>query len=245
MATEQWREGEGDLRPDCRVCVFSRRQSGPVPAFLSSRVPERAPGDWGWPELAGWIKAKIWEKTRNRGRDWAEYHHPDVKNGCQRPSRENSWRCSKSSRHLSRWSNWIRYDRSGRREAILSASRTRPPSGCRYVDVASRVDDHGNVHALHGSKLLRHAGCYTLWMDNLVELGVIGRWVSWEKCRAGRGESSATVGLASFRCLILKKKQHFAGNLTTTDEGWGAGQHHTNYRNRVPTASLATCRRAM
>jgi hypothetical protein len=67
------------LRPDCRVCVFSRRQSGHVSAFLSSGVPERAPGDRGWPGLAGWIKAQIRGKTRNRGRDWAEYHRPDVK----------------------------------------------------------------------------------------------------------------------------------------------------------------------
>jgi hypothetical protein len=83
----QRREGEGDLRPDCRICVFSRRQSGPVPAFLSSGVPERAPRDRGWSGLAGWIKAKIRAKTRNRGRDWAEYHSPDVKNGRRGPSR--------------------------------------------------------------------------------------------------------------------------------------------------------------
>jgi hypothetical protein len=54
-ATEQRREGERDLRPNCTVCAFSRRQSGPVSAFLSSGVPERAPGDRGWPGLAGWI----------------------------------------------------------------------------------------------------------------------------------------------------------------------------------------------
>jgi hypothetical protein len=85
--TEQRREGEGDLRPDCRVCVFSRQQSGPVSAFLSSGVPERAPGDRGWPGLTGWIKAQIPGKTRNRGRDWAEYRHPDVKNDRRGPSR--------------------------------------------------------------------------------------------------------------------------------------------------------------
>jgi hypothetical protein len=46
----------GFLRPDCRVCVFSRRQSGPFLAFLSSGVPEHAPGDRGWPGLAKWMK---------------------------------------------------------------------------------------------------------------------------------------------------------------------------------------------
>jgi hypothetical protein len=83
------------LRPDCRVCVFSRRQSRPVPAFLSSGVSERAPGDRGWPGLAEWIKAQIRGKTRNRERDWAEYRRPDVKNGRRGPSRRDGWRCSK------------------------------------------------------------------------------------------------------------------------------------------------------
>jgi hypothetical protein len=69
-ATEQRGEGEGDLRPDSRVRVFSRRQSGPVLAFLSSGVPERVPRGRGWPGLAGWIKAQIRGETRNRGRDW-------------------------------------------------------------------------------------------------------------------------------------------------------------------------------
>jgi hypothetical protein len=92
---EGWcREGEGHLRPDCRICVFSRRQSGLVPAFLLSGVLERAPGDRGWPGLVGWIKAQIRGKTRNRGRDWSEYRRPDVKNGRRGPSRGDGWRCS-------------------------------------------------------------------------------------------------------------------------------------------------------
>jgi hypothetical protein len=66
------REGRGDLRPDSRVRVFSRRQSGPVPAFLSSGVPERTPGGLGWPGLSGWMKAQIRGKMRNRGRGKAE-----------------------------------------------------------------------------------------------------------------------------------------------------------------------------
>jgi hypothetical protein len=78
-ATEQRGEGEGDLRPDCRICVFSHRQSGPVPAFLSFGVPERAPGDRGWPGLAGWINVQIRGKTRSRGRDWAIFRRPDEK----------------------------------------------------------------------------------------------------------------------------------------------------------------------
>jgi hypothetical protein len=68
-ATEQRGEGKEDLRPNCRVYVFSRRQSGPVPAFLSSGVSERATGDRGWPGLAGWIKAQIRGETRNQGHD--------------------------------------------------------------------------------------------------------------------------------------------------------------------------------
>jgi hypothetical protein len=80
-ATEQRGEGDGDLRPDCRVCVFSHRQSRPVPAFLSSEVPERALGDRGWPGLAGWMKAQIQGKTRNQGRDWAVFRCPDEKKG--------------------------------------------------------------------------------------------------------------------------------------------------------------------
>jgi hypothetical protein len=68
-ATEQRGEEEGDLRPDSRVRVFSHRQNGPVPTFLSSGVPERAPGDRGWHELAGWMKAQIRGKTRNQERD--------------------------------------------------------------------------------------------------------------------------------------------------------------------------------
>jgi hypothetical protein len=37
-------EGEGDLRRESGVRVFSRRQSRPVPTFLSSGVPERTRG---------------------------------------------------------------------------------------------------------------------------------------------------------------------------------------------------------
>jgi hypothetical protein len=48
-------------------------------AFVSSRVPERAPVGRGWPGLAGWMKAQIREKMRNQGRDWAVFHRPDEK----------------------------------------------------------------------------------------------------------------------------------------------------------------------
>jgi hypothetical protein len=50
-------EGEGDLQLESEVHVFSHRQSRPVPAFLSSGVPERTPRGRGWPGLSGWIKA--------------------------------------------------------------------------------------------------------------------------------------------------------------------------------------------
>jgi hypothetical protein len=47
--------------------------------FVSFGVPERAPGGRGWPGLAGWMKAQIRAKTRNRGRDWAIFRRPDEK----------------------------------------------------------------------------------------------------------------------------------------------------------------------
>jgi hypothetical protein len=69
-------------------------------AFLSSGVPERAPGGRGWPGLAGWMKAQIWAKTRIRGRDWADLRRLDEKNGCQGPRRAREWRCSYPSMRL-------------------------------------------------------------------------------------------------------------------------------------------------
>jgi hypothetical protein len=78
-ATKQRGEGKGDLRPDSRVRVFSRRQSRPIPAFLSSGVPERAPGDRGWSGLAGWMKAQIRGKMKHRGRDWTIFRCPNEK----------------------------------------------------------------------------------------------------------------------------------------------------------------------
>jgi hypothetical protein len=64
--------GDGDLRQESGVCVFSHRQSGPVPAFLSFGVPDRTPGGRGWPGLSGWIKGLFRGKMRNRGRDWTK-----------------------------------------------------------------------------------------------------------------------------------------------------------------------------
>jgi hypothetical protein len=40
------------------------------------------------------MKAQIRAKTRNRGRGWAEYRRPDVKNGVRGPRRGDGWRCS-------------------------------------------------------------------------------------------------------------------------------------------------------
>jgi hypothetical protein len=48
-------------------------------AFVSSGIPEHAPGGRGWSGLAGWMKAQIRAKTRNRGRDWAVFRRPDEK----------------------------------------------------------------------------------------------------------------------------------------------------------------------
>jgi hypothetical protein len=49
-------------------------------AFLSSGVPERASEGRGWTGLAEWMKAQIRAKSRNRGRDWANFRRPDEKN---------------------------------------------------------------------------------------------------------------------------------------------------------------------
>jgi hypothetical protein len=73
------------------MTALSRRQLGATRragsflavsrAFLSSGVPERAPEGRGWPGLAGWMKAQIRAKKRNRGRDWAVFRRPDEKKG--------------------------------------------------------------------------------------------------------------------------------------------------------------------
>jgi hypothetical protein len=70
-------------------------------AFLSSGVPERAPGGRGWLGLAGWMKTQIQAKTRNRGRDWAIFRRPDEKKGCRGPRRDHGWRCSQCRLSLS------------------------------------------------------------------------------------------------------------------------------------------------
>jgi hypothetical protein len=94
-ATEQRGEGRGDLRRESGVRVFSHRQSGPVPAFLSFGVPERTPGGRGWPGLSGWIKALFRRKMRNRRSGWAELRRSDErKKGVRGPHRGDGWRCS-------------------------------------------------------------------------------------------------------------------------------------------------------
>jgi hypothetical protein len=62
--------------------------------FVSSGVPERASKSQGWPGLAEWMKAQFQTKTRNRGRSWAEYRHPDLKMACRGSRRGYGWRCS-------------------------------------------------------------------------------------------------------------------------------------------------------
>jgi hypothetical protein len=88
------RDDEDDDRP---TTAYSHRKVGSTRragifvafsrAFLSSGVPERAPEGRGWPGLAGWMKAQIRAKTWIRGRDWADLHRPDEKNGCRGPRR--------------------------------------------------------------------------------------------------------------------------------------------------------------
>jgi hypothetical protein len=51
------------LSPTAGLLAVSR-------VFVSSGVPERASESRGWPGLAGWMKAQIRAKTRNRGRGW-------------------------------------------------------------------------------------------------------------------------------------------------------------------------------
>ena len=79
--------GEAEAKARERFLGVSR-------AFASSGLPERAPVGRGWPGLAGWMKAQIRVKTRNRGRDWAEFRRPDEKKGCRGPRRGDEWRCS-------------------------------------------------------------------------------------------------------------------------------------------------------
>jgi hypothetical protein len=67
----------------------SRQHRGPARRFAHFcfvRSPEHASESRGWPGLAGWMKAQIRAKTRNRGRDWAEYRRPDEKIGCRGPN---------------------------------------------------------------------------------------------------------------------------------------------------------------
>jgi hypothetical protein len=67
------RSGPHDPRERARIFSAVSRQ------FVSSGVPERVPEGRGWPGLAGWMKAQIRAKSRNRGRDWAVFHRPDEK----------------------------------------------------------------------------------------------------------------------------------------------------------------------
>jgi hypothetical protein len=63
------------------------------------RSPRAHPGRPGWPELAGWMKAQIRAKSRNRGHDWTVFRCSDEKKRYRKPRRAREWRCSK---HL-RW----------------------------------------------------------------------------------------------------------------------------------------------
>jgi hypothetical protein len=78
-------------------------------AFLSSGVPERVPEGRGWPGLAGWMKAQIWAKSRNRRRDWADFRRPDEKKGAG----SLAGLVAKDSLRQSRWPNRIKICRIG------------------------------------------------------------------------------------------------------------------------------------
>jgi hypothetical protein len=89
-----WRETKlmAGNYPSCR------RHHGPArrfTLFVSFGVPERASESRGWSGLAGWMKAQIRAKTRNRRRGWAEYRCPNEKMSCRGPTQGDGWRCSK------------------------------------------------------------------------------------------------------------------------------------------------------
>jgi hypothetical protein len=89
------KRGGGDLQRESGVRVFSHRQSGPVPAFLSSGVPEHTPGSQGLPGLSGWIKALFWGKRGTGGAAGLNYAVRMEKKGIRGPHRGDGWRCSK------------------------------------------------------------------------------------------------------------------------------------------------------
>jgi hypothetical protein len=81
-----WRETKliAGNYPSCR------RHHGPARRFAHFcfiRSPRARLEKPGWPGLAGWMKAQIQAKTKNRGRGWAEYHRPDEKKSCRGPTR--------------------------------------------------------------------------------------------------------------------------------------------------------------
>jgi hypothetical protein len=88
-------------------------------AFVSSRVPERAPEDRGWPGLAGWMKAQIRAKTRNQGHDWIVFRRPDKKKGTRSLARlvAGDARCPSERAFCFSLSD-VRYERKGNCTAL-------------------------------------------------------------------------------------------------------------------------------
>jgi hypothetical protein len=77
------------------------------------------------------MKAQIRAKTRNRGRGWAEFRRPDVKNGRRGPSRGDGWRCSHSTHHMERQEEAAMLRSSlPRRAALRAASPHVSCGGC-------------------------------------------------------------------------------------------------------------------
>jgi hypothetical protein len=66
------------------ACSLADR-AGLFPLFSRPESPS-VPRGPGWPGLAGWIKAQIRRKRRNRGHDWTVFRRPDEKKRLPRAS---------------------------------------------------------------------------------------------------------------------------------------------------------------
>jgi hypothetical protein len=92
-AIEQ-REGRGDLQRESGVRVFSHRQSGPVPAFLLSGVPERTPGGGDGLSSLDELRPYSEEKRGTGDMTGPNYTVRMKEKNIQEPRRGDGWRCS-------------------------------------------------------------------------------------------------------------------------------------------------------
>jgi hypothetical protein len=94
----QRQSNDGRERGICvQIIGFARslaNRAGPFPLFSYPESPSAPRGTGVGLGSPDGFRPKSGGKTRNRGRDWAEYCRPDVKNGRRGPSRGDGWRCS-------------------------------------------------------------------------------------------------------------------------------------------------------